>query len=318
MAAIAGGLLGALTRAGDILSQAFETAKEVGRVTFDVGVRIFDFFSDPKKGILFSIAVVKLTDLINIDVQQVTEFIDNIASNIEKIDWDQIIPPVTIDIEALVDEAKSVLPVVDCGSPPNPVLDPAGAFNWAGCNIANGFKIIGQGIYFFGRVLELGLLFILRELAVLIARGVTALAALFLRNVIKPIVFAIASALSFLRDKIRWACCEYLKFSHFLVMARLGYDIFSKPNRNIIRGLVTTFTGTIVTMIAVAALTPECAPQAPPTAAPPTSPIVIGFPSASLLSRTYELSFNSAIVMMVSRTIIAVDYVRSAEGSGLV
>ncbi|MEM2370727.1 MAG: hypothetical protein QXH51_07475 [Candidatus Bathyarchaeia archaeon] len=309
MASLLGGLLGGLSEASNILSQAFSVAREVGRVTFDIGVRIFDFFSDPKKGILFSIAVVKLTDLINIDVQQIVESIDSIADMLENIDWDQIIRPITINMESIVDEARTILPITDCGSPPNPILDPAGAFAWVSCNIANSFKIIGQGIYILARVLELGLLFVLRELAVLIGRGLASLASLFLRYVIKPFVFAIVSALAYLKDKIRWACCEYLKFSHFLIMARMGYDILSRSDKSILKGITRTFAGALLTIMIVSALVPECSPQISPSPPPGTQPIVIGYPTTSLMARSYELTYNRAQVIKTGISKTVNDYV---------
>jgi len=316
MAQFLTGLLGGFS-VGELLERGYRTLHRFGRIGLEVGVRIFSVMARPEVGIPFSIAVVKLSELLTIDLDSIIASLDNTANTLDTLNPDAIIPAIEINIETIVNEANANLPLNICGSPPNPLIDPAAALAWVGCNLANGFIFIARGLYIIGKLIALSLLWVLRQLAVYILIGLAKLGALMIRYVVKPIAFGVLSILLWFRDKIKWACCEYLRFSPFLVMFRIGSSIFRRGNIRLGRTLLASVGAAIFTFTAIHTLVPECSLASAPSL-PPSPPAIGGFTAPSLyILRDFEPSYNVVEVRSALKIIIATDLQRVAEGSGL-
>jgi len=119
--------LGALGGLGlrDLVSTGLDYVRRFGRIGFNVGMRVFRIMANPEVGVPFSIAVVKLTDMISIDVVSTVTAIDNIANSLEAFDPFSVFPPNPPNLENIINDAISSIPLNVCGEPPSILTDPA-------------------------------------------------------------------------------------------------------------------------------------------------------------------------------------------------
>lgn len=317
MSAIISALASAGNVVGGFVAEGAKYLREYGRIGVRAAANLFNIFSDPSKGILASIAIVKLTELVTIDINAIMAMLDNIAVSLERFDADTIFPAVSIDVSRYVNEANANLRLNECGTPPNPVTDPGGALAWAGCNISNGFILVARGLYIVGSIIRDAILYAGRFILVNILNVFAKMLSYFIRYIAKPIILAILSTANFVSNKIRWAACEYLKFSHILIMFRTGYELFRRGRSGLGRIFIYSFGSGVLATAAISMLVPECYAGAPSSPPPPPPGAAMWIPPSLYMISQYTPPFISISVNNVQKTITATIYERVSEGAGL-